>query len=520
MHTIDQARPFVQSHIWQLQRDYFNTVGISAWSQGEVPHYISSNPVMGKAYAEMVLAFLRDLSLKGQTEETVYLIELGAGHGRLCHHFFMHFEKYYTKSAFPLPPFCYILSDFTRSNIDFWTRHPRLHTYCNKGLLDFALFDAEKTESIHLEHRNTTIEIGELSQPLIVIGNYFFDTIPQSLYWMSKEKLALPMLGLTSETDPDNLSSAELIKTLQLDYTYEAIPSLPYPDSPILQSVFASYRDQFEDTHLLFPDIGIQCLERLRALSKSGLLLLAADKGRYALEHLDHHPAPSLTKHGSFSLSVNFHAFIEYCRLLGGHSIFPDLEPASLVIGSLLILPKPETYLETITAYDRYINDYNPDDFFYIKKLLENRFDTLSYKQMLATLRLSGYDAHFYLQMHEHLKTIALEITQQQRQDLRSAAHRIWQTYYPLGESTDVSFALGEILLVLEFYKEALPYFKLSNILHGEKGITLFNIVTCHCSLGDFAKATPIIAELWTISPNNESLKALIQQFDKELAGV
>ena len=83
-HHLEKQKPFSQSLIWQLQRDYFSQTGIEAWrSSEEVPHYITSNPVVGKSYGELMLAFLRDLSLRGQTEETVYLLELGAGHGRL-----------------------------------------------------------------------------------------------------------------------------------------------------------------------------------------------------------------------------------------------------------------------------------------------------------------------------------------------------------------------------------------------------------------------------------------------------
>ncbi len=102
MHIIEKQQPFSQSLIWQLQRDYFRQAGIDAWRSGAVPHYITSNPVVGKTYAELVLALLRDLSLRGQREEPVYMLELGAGHGRLCYHFLKHFERYYAQSAIPL----------------------------------------------------------------------------------------------------------------------------------------------------------------------------------------------------------------------------------------------------------------------------------------------------------------------------------------------------------------------------------------------------------------------------------
>ena len=73
-HHLETQQPFAQSLIWQLQRDYFSNAGIDAWRSGGVPQTITSNPVVGKTYAELVLAFLRDLSLAGQREVLAYRI--------------------------------------------------------------------------------------------------------------------------------------------------------------------------------------------------------------------------------------------------------------------------------------------------------------------------------------------------------------------------------------------------------------------------------------------------------------
>jgi hypothetical protein len=84
----------------------------------------------------------------------------------------------------------------------------------------------------------------------------------------------------------------------------------------------AFYGDALEHTHLLFPHTGIRCIERQRRLSQQGLLLLSADKGSHLLSELDNRPAPKLATHGSFSLSVNYHAFREYCQKQGGLAFF------------------------------------------------------------------------------------------------------------------------------------------------------------------------------------------------------
>ena len=63
-------------------------MGVEAWRQGEVPHYVTSNPTMANSYAEIVFALWRDQQRPGQpdkaSDEPLYLCELGAGLGPVC----------------------------------------------------------------------------------------------------------------------------------------------------------------------------------------------------------------------------------------------------------------------------------------------------------------------------------------------------------------------------------------------------------------------------------------------------
>ena len=518
LYQLETQQRFSQSHLWQLQRDYFNESGIDAWRSGEVPHYITSNPAVGKAYAELVLAFLRDLSLKGQREETVYLLELGAGHGRLCYHFFKHFEKYYEHSAIPLPPFCYILSDFTEQNLSFWQEHPRLQPYLNLGWLDLALFDAESSENIHLQHTDKTITNKSLAQPLIIIANYFFDTIPQELFHIEDNTIYHGLLSLSSEVDPDSLTTVELIAAVELDYDYQNAETPIYADELLFSEILENYRQKLDQTHLLFPHIGLRCLERLQQLFQQGVLLLTADKGVHSLADLDHRPSPALSSHGSFSLTVNYHAFSDYCTRQGGLPLFPRQPQATLDLGCLLFLTEPDTYTETLNAYLRFVNDFGPDDYFSLKKLIEKHYDTLTVRDIMSTLRLSGYNARIFGQMWPRLSQIVSEIDGKQRSMLFLAAARIWDSYYPLGEKTDIAQILGDLLFLLDFYEEAIFYFEMSNIIYERALETLYKLALCHCLIGQFAEASPLIAELYANDPEDETLQELIQEFKDDLS--
>jgi len=513
LFTIDPIKPFSKSLIWQMQLDYYHKAGISAWRSGEVPHYITSNPVVGKTYAELFLALLRDLSLKGKTTETVYLMELGVGHGRLCYHFLKHFEKYYENSALRLPPVCYVLSDFTESNLGFWKTHPRLQPYLEKGWLDFALFNAESDTEIKLRNSGKLLDTESLEQPIVVVANYFFDTIPQELFRIQKGKIEQALLGISSEHDKEKTDPAQLIGSLKLEYDYEEANYPIYPNERKLNTLLHFYQKHLSDSHLLFPHVGIRCLKKLKSLSKAGLVLLSADKGEHHLSNLDHRSAPKLKTHGSFSLIVNYHALKLYCENEGGTSLFPRHQHTSLDLCCLLFLHEASSYLETINAYDKFVQDYGPDDYFNLKKLVEKSLGSLSYRNIIAVTRLSGYDAQIFQQMLPDLSTQLETISNNERWNLLHIIPRIWDTYFPLREAEDFALNLGNLLLNLQFYKEAILYYEKSIVTYGKKEHVLYSIALCYCLLDDFNAARPFVTELIRFTPDNNALRELIEKF-------
>ena len=82
----EQIYRFSESPIWELQRTYYEEQGLKAWQSGEVPLYITNNPMIARAYADIIFGFLQDRSRLGHTSEPVTILELGAGSGRLAFH--------------------------------------------------------------------------------------------------------------------------------------------------------------------------------------------------------------------------------------------------------------------------------------------------------------------------------------------------------------------------------------------------------------------------------------------------
>ena len=52
-HVIEDFKPCSQSHLWKLMMSFYDRKGVDSWSQGIVPHFITCNTFIGKAYAKV-----------------------------------------------------------------------------------------------------------------------------------------------------------------------------------------------------------------------------------------------------------------------------------------------------------------------------------------------------------------------------------------------------------------------------------------------------------------------------------
>src|SRR5687768_9262342 len=83
--VIETGVPLAESMLWQLQRTFYDRRGTTAWSEGTVPFYVTCNPFMARAYARVIVGFLRDCAAalgpepwSTLREKPVYVVELGA----------------------------------------------------------------------------------------------------------------------------------------------------------------------------------------------------------------------------------------------------------------------------------------------------------------------------------------------------------------------------------------------------------------------------------------------------------
>lgn len=505
---------FSRSPLWQLQRDYFETQGIKAWQQGEVPQYVTSNPAVAKAYAETVFGFFRDRArLFPGNKEKIYLLELGAGSGRFAFHFLNYFSSRCEQAAFEVPAWRYVLSDFAGPNITYWQQHSRLQPFVQKGLLDFARFDAENDAELQLVHSGEKITAGSLSQPLIVIANYFFDGITQDLFFLKGQKLHDVHVELEFPELPVDASPAQKLEKLEISYRPQVVAGEYYPDRG-LNDVLETYRSGPGESWFLFPHTGLRCLERLKALSREGFLLLSCDKGNHRAEDVQSPSPPFIAKHGSFSLPVNYHAIRNFYEQQQAVALFTQHRHHSINAGTILALPGAAEHRETMQAYDHFVGQYGPDDFFVVKSHSLRSLVVMSLPAILAHLRLGGYDADIFLQCIPRLLSLLETTNDAAKSDMLPVIRNVWNNYFPIGEKHDLAFDAGMLLYAMDLYPEALEFFTHSLDHYEAAAPVYYNMAACYFQLKEDAKAMDYVNKTLALEPAHEGALGIRSQLE------
>lgn len=479
---IQAATPFSESMLWDLNRSYYQEQGIKAWNRGAVPHHMTSNFGVGKTYAKLIFATLKDYAQKNNSDERVYILELGAGHGRLAFHVLKHLNRLVTGSTLEIPDFCYILSDVAEENLAFFLTHTQFQTYYEAGQLDLCYFDAVDSINLQLRKSKRNIVSQSLAGPLIVIANYFFDSIPNELFFIKDQAIWNCKVSMQSEEDPKHMNTEALIKNMELTYTKTASTELIYENSS-MQELLENYRLALNESYLFFPSKAIACLERLRDLTTTGIVLLTMDKGFHKLEELQDRKEPEVIVHGSFSLWVNYHALDQYCVKSGGTTLFPSYSNFHLEIACLFFLTDVKKYKNSIESYRQVVDEFGPDDFNTIKHLAYQNVSRLSMKELIALFRLASYDSIFFVKFLPRLKLVAKEITFKERQRLAQTINEVWNMYFDINEELDLAYEFGGISYDLGYYEMALQYFTFSEGNFGEKADTFYNRALCYYQL-------------------------------------
>jgi hypothetical protein len=514
---LEEKQIFSLSVLWDLQRKYFEEKGFEAWRQGEVPHYVTTNPRIANSYAEMVFALYTDTVSEGGIPEgePYYILEIGGGSGRFAYYLFSRLLWLCDQSGLPHNTFRFVLSDFTQSNANFWRTHPCFQTFFTEGLMDIAIFDATQKQDIHLQLSGITLQPGKLMRPLTVVANYLFDSIPQELFYCKNQQVRPCLVSLSVKEDPAQKTAGELLEQLLISYNY-GDASLDYYQEAYLQDILTFYRQYFDDAYIFFPVSGIECIKHLSSLSQKGMMLLTADKGEHLLERTSYDAAPGLVKHGSFSLTVNYHALRMYCEASAGISMFPEHVHGSINTGCLLFMPDALKQRSVAIAYRKFVAESGPDDYYTVYRFLQENIEAMPFKTILSSIRMSLFDSYQLSYYMPRLMVLATEITIDDKIDLVNLINKCWENYYPLGEQADLANRIALLMYEIDVYDWALHYFRLSAGIYGNDTGTLFNMAACYEQLSELDNCTALLKKILQHDPANNAALQMLQKYEAQ----
>ncbi|CAI6032907.1 tetratricopeptide repeat protein [Cohnella sp. JJ-181] len=506
---------YSEAPLWELQRAYYEQQGLRAWNNDQVPQFITSNPMIGASYAELIFGLLQDRAGQGETTDTVTIVELGAGAGRLAYHVIQQLEELRAYAGAELPPYRYVMTDLALKNVEGWLRHPALIPFIERGLLDAATFDAQYDTEIKLLSSGETISAGSLAQPLVIVANYFFDGIPQELLYIGEGNIYECDVVVEMPEKAETLLPSEAIERMKLSYEHRRAPAYEDERYPYHDTI-ALYREELEDSHILFPEVGLRCLERLERLSRSGYLLVTADKGDHELDNWRFAEPPQLIFHGSFSLTANFHAFQHVLEQRGAESFFPAHHYKNINVACFLMLESPVRYVNTRLAYRRGVGRFGPDDFFSLKLWADREIEAMHLQQILAFWRLGGYDAEWFIQCAKRISTLLPDATDEEKLDIRSGIMTMWNSFYIMPQRYDLALDAGLILFEMDLYAEAKSMLETSVRTDDDQPVSTvyFCLAICCLELGVEDEARHYLQEALAQEPDHEEALALLQALE------
>jgi tetratricopeptide (TPR) repeat protein len=467
------ARPLSKSLLWRINRDYYERVGVDAWSHGDVPFTLTSGPIVAWRYARVIEGFVADC-VAGRfgpvdLDEPLYIIELGAGSGRLAFMLMQMIERH----AIEPVKLVYVLTDLVEANIEFCKGRKELQRYIEEGRMDFARYEAGTDQPIHLEQAGIDLAPDKIVNPVIGIANYLFCAAPQDLFSVLGDELREEHVAIfTVDPSIEPSAGSQFLKQTLLATAHAPVADERYGGGRLDRILHAKAaalhggKDRF-----LFQPLAINSMDALLNLSHNRLCLLVADRTPEPLATVDDDEAPSSRStaytpagllsmgiHGSsISVPVDTEVLDIAARDAGAELIVQPSSPGHLLICAV-IAGDSGAGKEVRAEFRRAFGQTAADDVLVtVGRAVTAQTSTID--SLFATLRVAGYDPFTFVRIYATLEKLLEKANGIEKDELERIARRVYQLNYPLEDVSDLAFGLAQALVAAERFEPALEFF-------------------------------------------------------------
>jgi hypothetical protein len=491
-YLVEESQRVSESMMFRLQRQFYELRGQGAWDTGIVPSYITNSPYIARSYAEVVLGYLRDLRRLGREGgldpgRPIHIVELAAGSGRFGFLFLKALADLQDDPALGGLTLRYVLTDFTRTNLEAWRAHPLREPFLASGALELGLFDRTADREIRLEG-GRVLSADTLGNPLVVLANYAFDVLPQDVFRIEGGRLHEVRVTLRHRRPsvPD-LADPDVLMALDATFDKHEVEEGYYGDAE-LDRILGGYRARLADTTIPMPVAAFRGLRSLIDMARGRLLVLASDKAYAHEDQLAGLPAQPFQLHGgSFSMMVNFHAMAQLFEGRGGLAAATSQRHLGLQTVALCLGGDAAALAGTSRAFRGHLDELGPYDVCGLLAHQGRACKSIGLEHFLQLLRLSRWDPMVVHELGKDALEEAHDAPEPLRRELGLSLERVFDRFYPMGR--DLPFELARFSLALRRPRDAIRYGEASLALFGEHAVTYANLGVAHHYAGDPAAA-------------------------------
>lgn len=503
-----------KSILWQRMYEYYAQMGTEVWEEEVVPQQITNNTYLANIYAKLIVAQIQDyISAHGKPDDDLpfYVLEIGAGHGRLSFYLLENLRQAFKVFEWPKKWLKFIMTDISAKSLETWKSHHALKPFIEEGWLDIAMYNAMQESEIKLAISGKKIKANSINKPLFVICNYIFDTLVQDAFQVINHHLHEVELVIKNEQKIEKGDLKNYFKNARYKFVKHPISTNFYNKKPILNKILKAYEAECENTTFLMPLGAFQCIENIKKLTKGPVMFLVSDKGLTDKDLFEENDDPDISFHGSVSMMVNFDALRRYTELCSGKCLLmgdkgSDFQVASFVFQADYQIPN------TTYAFNNSLSCFSPQDLFDICYIDDDPITNFkSLEAIVNILNLAEWDPtifyDYYEQMIEKLENE--DITFGVQHSILNGLERAWRYFFKLEKSQDLPFAIGSILYNMDFNEKAIEFYNYSLEFFGKDKDTYFNLALAYQAVGDYAKAQEMINESLKVGPKSKAIAEL-----------
>ncbi|MGR6873095.1 tetratricopeptide repeat protein [Pseudomonas sp. HK3] len=507
-HESEKAQtylPLAKSELLMDQTQYYKEVGVEAWNN-KLPYHATNNNFAAHNYLQLLIALIKDRVAQSDyvAGAPFYVLEIGAGTGALAYRIHKQFERAKSNdAALTNVKLVYVLSDVAEKNIEFWHAHPQLTPLFEQGFLESAHVNVLASTPIQLHQSGKILSRDTLKNPLLVISNYLFDTLPQDVYRIEKQQLQIGMLATGTVLPPgdnvplflDELGEQFYFKDFYFKDCVTDTQGLEsknenHKHQAIKQQILQDYQRQYTQMGFTFPTGGLEALTKLNKRIDAPLVWLVADKGTSESQLFNQNGyRPALVRHDTtWSLDVNLHALAQASAQLGGSARVQNMNTTAITQAAFFLgveqagLPRFSEKIE---------NTFNNQSLGHGNQAVNaiRRNSPPPYHEFIAHWQQSQYDLALFCDYWPVLKPYINKDNQHVYPELWAALPELVAGYFAHPGDSSALLAVVECYMAAEDWSQALEVLVFNLSLNLDCVPSLFLRAVCLAKSGQGDKA-------------------------------